>query len=69
MSRLMDSLLPPLTWAPSIPGLEVIEPQTVLDRNLAAAEFERACKAEASAGAQDMDETGQWAVDHPELLR
>lgn len=69
MSRLMDQLLDPLEFVPCIPGLEVIEPQTVLERNLAAAEYERACKTEAAAGGADMDEIAQWAVDHPEVCK
>lgn len=66
MSRLMHSVI---KWEPSIPGLEVIEPETVLQRNLAALEYERACKVEAEHGAKDMDDVGQWAETHAEVLR
>lgn len=69
MSRLLDRLLDPLEFQPSIPGLEVIEPDTVLKRNLAAAEYARACKVEAEHGAKDMDDVGQWAETHAEVLR
>jgi hypothetical protein len=69
MSRLLDRLLEPIEYVPCIPGLTVIEPETVLERNLAAAEYERACKREAAAGAQDMDETAAFAVRHPEVVR
>lgn len=68
-SRLMDQLLDTLDFTPSIPGLTVIEPVTVLERNLAAAEYDRACRTEAAKGGADMDEIGQWAIDHPEALK
>jgi hypothetical protein len=69
MSRLLDRLLEPIEYVPCIPGLTVIEPETVLERNLAAADFERACKSEAAKGGADMDDTAQWAVEHPEICR
>lgn len=68
MSRLLDNLRS-LNFVPSIPGLDVIEPTTTLELNLAAAEYERACRREAAAGAHDMDEIAQWAEDHPEVVR
>lgn len=69
MSTLLDRALGAIDFTPSIPGLEVIEPDTVLKRNLAAAEYERACKVEAEHGAKDMDDVGQWAETHAEVLR
>jgi hypothetical protein len=59
----------PIQFVASIPGLEVIEPDTILKRNLAAAEYARACQVEAEHGAKDMDDMGDYAVAHPEVVR
>lgn len=61
MSQLLDSLLPPLDFEPSIPGLLVTEPKTTLEQSLAHADWVRACR--------DMDETAAYAVGHPEVVR
>lgn len=61
MSILLDSVLPPLDFEPSIPGLLVTEPKTTLEQSLAHADFVRACA--------DMDETAAYAVTHKEVLR
>ena len=60
MSRLLDLLLP-LEFTPSIPGLEVTEPLTELQKNLAALEFTAACAA--------FDDCGDFAMAHPEVVR
>ena len=66
MSHLLDRLL---DYTPSIPGLTVIEPDTILKRNLAALEYERACKVEADHGADAMDSMGAWAAANQEIVR
>lgn len=53
MSRLLDELL---EYEPSIPGLLVTEPETVLAVNLAWAEWDGAVAA--------MDEVGAYATKH-----
>jgi hypothetical protein len=51
----------PLNYEPSIPGLEVIEPKTLLDQNLALIDFRKYYG--------DMDEMGQYATQHFEELK
>jgi hypothetical protein len=61
MSHLLDRLLKSIDFQPSIPGLVVTEPETVLEVNLAWSEWDGAVKA--------MDECGAYAVAHPEICR
>jgi len=50
-----------LIWQPMLAGLEVHEPQTVLEVNLAWGEWERA--------KQSMDDMAAFAVANPEVVR
>ena len=49
-----------LVWRPILAGLEVHEPQTVLEVNLGWGEWDQATK--------DMDEVASYANRHPEVL-
>jgi len=68
MSYLLNCLAA-LEYEPSVPGLEVIEPQSVLDENLAQLAFEEAERFLVRQGFAEMDAMSVYAEPRAEALK